>query len=412
MKKKNTVKIFILLIAVAVIAVLVIGNMKKKSGKTTNIEVGQVKREKIVQKINASGTLAPVVQVKKSSKVSARIINITVKEGNIVKPGDLLVELDRKRYEAAYDQAYSALQSSKANYKKVKNELKRTEELYKNDLASAAELEVVKASEEMAVSQVDQSTAYLSQAKDDLDQTKILSPMAGIVTRLNKEIGEMAVGSTFQEDVIIEISDMSKMEVLVNIDETDIVDVEIGDATEIEIDAIPDTLFEGVVSEIAHSATIKNQGTQEQVTSFEVKIAVVGQDKRFRPGMSATVDIITDTKDNALTIPIQSLTVRNEKPEEGEETPEKELKEKNKEIVFLVKNTVNEGEIENATKGELIALEKEVKVGISSDTHFEVVSGLDEGDYIVTGSYKAISKELNDSSMVEIKAEGKGKDKK
>ena len=413
MKKKNTIKIIILLIAVAVIAVLVVGNMKKKSGKTVNIEVGQVKREKIVQKINASGTLAPVVQVKKSSKVSARIISIMVKEGDRVKTGDLLVELDRKRYEAAYDQAYSALQSSKANYKKVKNELKRTEELFKNDLASAAELEVVKASAEIAESQVDQSEAYLSQAKDDLDQTRILSPMAGIVTRLNKEVGEMAVGSTFQEDVIIEISDMSKMEVLVNIDETDIVDVEIGDTTEIEIDAIPDTLFKGTVSEIAHSATIKNQGTQEQVTSFEVKIAVIGQDKRFRPGMSATVDIITDTKDDALTIPIQSLTVRNDKKEEDEEKEvEKKDKEKQREVVYAVKNTVNDGKIEDAGKGELIALEKEVKVGISSDTHFEVLSGLEEGDYIVTGSYKAISKELNDSSMVEIKAEEKGKDKK
>ena len=263
MKKKNKVKVFILLLLVIVVVVLIIGNIKKKSGKSINVEAEKVKLEKIIQKINASGTMAPVIQVKKSSKVSARIINITVKEGDYVKEGNLLVELDKKRYEAAYDQAYSALQSSKANYRKVKNELKRTAELFKNNLAPEAELEVVKASAEMAESQVNQSEAFLSQSKDDLDQTRILSPMAGKVTRLNKEIGEMAVGSTFQEDVIIEISDMSKMEVLVNIDETDIVDVEIGDTTEIEIDAIPDSLFMGVVSEIAHSATIRGQGTQQ-----------------------------------------------------------------------------------------------------------------------------------------------------
>jgi len=407
MKKKNLVKTIILVAVLAAVATIIIVNLKKTSGDIVSVEASQVKREKIVQKINASGTLAPKIQVQKSAKVSARIINITVKEGDFVKKGDLLVELDAKRYEAQYDQAYSSLQSNKANYKKIKNELKRAEELFKSNLTSEAELESVRASAEMAESQVEQAKAYLSQAKDDLDQTKILATMDGKVTRLNKEIGEMAVGSTFQEDVILEISDMSVMEVIVDIDETDIVDVEIGDTTEIEIDAIPDTLFKGIVSEIAHSATIKGQGTQEQVTSFEVKIEVLGQDKRFRPGMSATVDIITDKKDNALTIPIQSLTVREEK-----ETDSKEEEPKEVEVVFLVKNTVDENNIENASKGDLMALQKKVEVGISSDTHFEVLSGIAEGDYVVTGSYKAISKELSDSSLVEIKIDKKGNEEK
>ena len=409
MKKKNTVKIIILIVAVLVIAAMVFVNMKKKSGKAINIEAGQVKLEKIIQKINASGTLAPVVQVKNSAKVSARIMNITVNEGDMVETGDLLIELDSKRYEAQYDQAYSSLQSAKANFRKVKNELKRTEELYNSDLTSEAELEVVRASAEMAESQVDQANAYVTQAKDDLDQTKILATMNGKVTRLNKEAGEMAVGSTFQEDVILEISDMSKMEVLVNIDETDIIDIHIGDTAEIEIDAIPDTLFRGNVSEIAHSATIRGQGTQEQVTSFEVKILLIGQDNRFRPGMSSTVDIITETREDALTIPIQSLTVRNIKEEsEGEEKP----KDENKEVVFVLKNKNEEGKIEGADKGDLIAIQQEVKVGISSDTHFEVLEGLSEEDYIVTGSYKAISKELKDSSMVRMDTGKDGKDKK
>jgi len=411
MKKKNTVKIIILIVAVLVIAAMVFVNMKKKAGKSINIEADQVKMEKIVQKINASGTLAPVVQVRNSAKVSARIINITVKEGDMVKTGDLLIELDSKRYAAQYDQAFSSLQSSKANYRKVKNELKRTEELYNSNLTSEAELEVVRASAEMAESQVAQAEAYVTQAKDDLDQTKILATMDGKVTRLNKEAGEMAVGSTFQEDVILEISDMSKMEVLVNIDETDIVDIQIGDTAEIEIDAIPDTLFRGNVSEIAHSATIKGQGTQEQVTSFEVKILLIGQDKRFRPGMSSTVDIITDTREDALTIPIQSLTVR--KIDDDSEEEDDNSKDENKEVVFVVINKIEDGKIEDAAKGDLIAIQKEVKVGISSDTHFEVLEGLSEEDYIVTGSYKAISKELQDSSMVKIGGSEKdGKDKK
>ncbi len=409
MKKKNTIKIIILILALVVIAGLIIFNVKKSSGKTIPVDVEKVEREQIIQKINASGTLAPAVQVKKSAKVSARIINITVKEGDMVKNGDLLVELDSKRYEAAYDQAYSSLQSNIANFKKVKNELKRAKELYENDLISEAELEAIRASAEMAESQVEQAKAYLSQAKDDLDQTKILATMDGKVTRLNKEIGEMAVGSTFQEDVILEISDMAEMEVIVDIDETDIVDVETGDTAEIEIDAIPDTLFKGIVSEIAHSATIKGQGTQEQVTSFEVKITVIGQDRRFRPGMSSTVDIITDTRDNALTIPIQSLTVRD-KTETEEKTDNMETEKV--EVVFVVKDKSGTDNIKDAPANNLLALQREVKAGISSDTHFEILKGLEAGEYVVTGSYKAISKDLQDSSMVEIKSQEKGKDTK
>jgi len=180
--------------------------------------------------------------------------------------------------------------------------------------------------------------------------------------------------------------------------------------THFEFNFLPDTLFKGNVSEIAHSATIRGQGTQEQVTSFEVKILLIGQDRRFRPGMSSTVDIITDTREDALTIPIQSLTVRKVK-DESEDDDESE--NKNKEVVFVVKNKNEEGKIEGATKGDLIAIQKEVKVGISSDTHFEVLEGLSDEDYIVTGSYKAISKELKDSSMVQMGDSDKdGKDKK
>ncbi|MFP4547480.1 MAG: efflux RND transporter periplasmic adaptor subunit [Fidelibacterota bacterium] len=409
MKKKNTTKIIILILALVVIAGLIIFNIKKSSGKTIPVDVEKVEREQIIQKINASGTLAPAIQVKKSAKVSARIINITVKEGDMVEDGNLLVELDSKRYEAAYDQAYSSLQSNIANFKKVKNELKRAKELYENDLISEAELEAIRASAEMAESQVDQAKAYLSQAKDDLDQTKILATMDGKVTRLNKEVGEMAVGSTFQEDVILEISDMSEMEVIVDIDETDIVDVETGDTAEIEIDAIPDTLFKGIVSEIAHSATIKGQGTQEQVTNFEVKITVIGQDRRFRPGMSSTVDIITDTRDNALTIPIQSLTVRDKKDAEKETD---NMDAEKVEVVFVVKDKSGIDNIKDASANNLLALQREVKAGISSDTHFEILKGLEAGEYVVTGSYKAISKDLQDSSMVEIKSLEKGKDTK
>lgn len=399
--KKNRKKIIIIILALLVVFTIVIGNINKNNVKPINVQIEKVEQDKIVQMVNASGSLSPVIQVRKSSKVSARIINITVKEGDLVQEGQLLVELDRTRYEAAYDMTVSGLESSKANYKKVKNELKRSQELFNSNLISESELESAKATSEIAKSQVDQAKASLKQAKDDLDQTRIISSMAGKVTLLNKEIGEMAVGSTFQEDVILIISDMSRMEVQVNIDETDIVDINIGDTTKIEIDALPDTVFTGIVSEIAHSATIKGQGTQEQVTSFQVKIDVLGQDKRFRPGMSSTVDIITDTKNNALVIPIQALTVRKA---EDDSLNVKNKKNESLEVVFVVNKKEDEKKsgLFSSNKSNLFAEQREVKVGISSDTHFEVKSGLELGEEIVIGSYKAISKELKDNSPLEI----------
>ncbi|MDD5765876.1 MAG: efflux RND transporter periplasmic adaptor subunit, partial [Candidatus Marinimicrobia bacterium] len=311
MKKKSKKKLIIVLIILAVIAVFVVMNFTKDKVKPIVVQTEKVKRERIVQTVNASGSLIPVTQVKISANVSAKIMNITVKEGDLVKKGELLVELDKEQYAAAYDKAFSYVQSNKASLKKVQSDLKRTQALYKSNLTSESELEAATAQAELAESQVHQSEAALKQALDDLNKTRISSPMNGIVTSLNKEIGEIALGSVFQEDVILIVSDMSKMEVKIEVDETDVVDLSIGDTAKIQIDAIPDTTFMGVVSEIAHSATTTGAGTQEQVTNFEVSISVLGQDARFRPGMSSTVDVITDTRINALVVPIQSLTVRN-----------------------------------------------------------------------------------------------------
>ncbi|MEE4311126.1 MAG: efflux RND transporter periplasmic adaptor subunit, partial [candidate division KSB1 bacterium] len=213
----------------------------------------------------------------------------------------------------------------------------------------------------------------------------------------NKELGEIALGSTFQADVIMTVADLSRMEVLSEIDENDVVLVGIGDTTIIEVDAIPDTTFSGVVSEIAHSATTRGLGTQEEVTNFEVRIAVLDVVEKLRPGMSCTVDIETETNEDVLYVPIQSVTVKmprefKDTEAEGEKdslkTDVKDEQEELQEVVFVI-----EGEYADI---------KPVETGISDDTNIEITGGLEEGMKVVSGSYRAISKTLKDGSLVKI----------
>ncbi len=429
MKKKNKRKIIILIILAIVIGVVIIANQNKSKVKPVAVQSARVKREKIVQTVNASGSLIPQTQVKISANVAARIMNITVELGDTVKQGELLVELDKTQYEAAHERAMSVVQSGKANKRKVSSELKRMRELYKNNLTSEADLEAAIAQTEIAESQVVQAKATLKQAVDDLNKTRIQAPMSGIVTSINKEVGEIALGSVFQEDVILVISDMSRMEVKAEVDETDVVNVSIGDTTRIEIDAIPDTTYKGIVSEIAHSATTKGLGTQEQVTNFEIEVSVIGQDARFRPGMSATVDIITDIRDSAIVVPIQSLTVRQpvQADSAATEMPQETVnvfnsKSKAVDVVFVVNAAKNKKPRDDSQslfsfkrlfkkKTYPTAEQRTVEIGISSDTQFEIISGLDVDEEIVTGSYKAISKELKHSSPLKITNNNKEKEK-
>jgi len=422
--KKGRKKIIVLLIVIIVLGAIIVLNMNKKKEKPLSVQTEKVNRQTIVQTVNASGALQPVSEVKISANVSARITDIAVKEGDIVAKGDLLVELDKTQYEASYEKAVSTVQSAKASRKKVESELKRTKALYNGNLASEADMEAAEAQMELAESQVVQAEAALKQAKDDLDKTHITAPMGGIVTSLKKETGEIALGSVFQEDVILVISDMSKVEVKVEVDETDVVNVAIGDTAQIELDAIPNTKFKGTVTEIAHSATTTGAGTQEQVTNFEVTIAVLGQDVRFRPGMSATVDITTETKENVVSVPIQALTARPPvpKPTVGDSVKTGSRKKpdnpdpiavplgqiKAEEVVFVVKapqisdTTKTKTRRLFKTQASPTAEQRTVKIGISSDTHFEIKEGLSEGEEIVTGPYKVISKDIKDGSLLKI----------
>ena len=406
------------------LAILIAASLGKKDDDAIKVETEKIVRQTIIHKVNASGKIKPETEVKISATSSAWIDSITVEEGDHVKKGQHLITLDRKQLLSNYNSAASSVRSAKARLKQELASKKRVESMYEQNLASDQELEAVEASYEIANSSLAQAKSSLESREDDLNKARIVSPQDGIVTAVNKEVGEMAVGGMFQAEVLMIIADLNRMEVIVDVNENDVVSVSQGDTTEIEIDAFQDTIFYGIVSEIAHMAQSSSVGSAEQVTNFEVKIRMIQVPDGIRPGMSATANIITDKKDDVLAIPIQSLTVRPEGSEKlsfgkGKRSGKKDDVKKPKakkmeELVFIIAEKPG-GVLRDGTLSELdekslkkskrgkggkVVHIRPVKVGISSETHYEVLSGIDEGEEIVTGSYRAISKDLAHNKAV------------
>ena len=413
MKKK-------LLIGFPIIVVLVAAGLAiaSRNGGVEGVEVEVEKagRRQVVQTVNATGKIQPMIQVKISADVSAKITRLEVEEGQRVEQGTLLVELDRERYLAAVESAQANLGAAQANANlarenmiKAERDYERIKELFDRDLESQAVLDTVYAAAEVekaryqaTLDQGGQARASLRQAKDDLAKTTIYAPMTGTVSKLNKEVGEIALGSQFQEDVIMEISNLEGMETLVDIDENDIVSVSIGDESEIEVDALPDVRLKGRVTEIANSAKSSGAGTTDEKTEFEVKVAIIDPVPELRPGMTASAEIVTKVCDDCLSVPIQSVAVRTVEQlgaevadeEEGEEPRFSPDSEGFVEIVWVV------------TDGRAEA--RQVTTGIQSDTHIEVQQGLVDDDEVVIGNYRAISRDLQDGTMVMVGGEEKG----
>jgi HlyD family secretion protein len=411
MKKK-------LLIGLPIIVVLVAAGLTlaTRDGGVEGIEVEfeKVDRRQVVQTVNATGKIQPMIQVNISADVSAKITRLEIEEGEWVEQGTLLVELDRERYLASVESAQANLSAAQANANlarenmiKAEKDFVRTKELFDRNLESQAVLDTVYAAAEVekaryqsVLDQGGQARAALRQARDDLAKTTIYAPMSGTVSRLNKEIGEIALGSQFQEDVILEISNLEGMEALVDIDENDIVSVSIGDEAEIEVDALPDVMLKGLVTEIANSAKSSGAGTTDEKTEFEVKVAIIDPVPELRPGMTASAEIVTEVCDDCLSVPIQSVAVRTldqlgaELAEEGEESRFAPDSEGFVEIVWVVAD------------GRAHA--RQVKTGIQSETHIEVQEGLGDDDEVVIGNYRAISRDLQDGTMVMAGGEEEG----
>ena len=387
---------------------------KSDSEKVIYVDAEKVELRNIVQKVNASGKIQPEEAVQITSTITGWITEITVIEGDTVKPGQHLISIDEKQIRPTYNNAVSQVKSSEANLKKVKAQMDRTISLFSEKLISQQELEQIEASYQIATSQAEQSKANLLSAQDQLSKTRLTAPKYGIVISITKEEGEMAVGGMFNPGVLMTIADLSRMEVEVDVNENDVVNIEVGDTTEIEIDAYPDTTFYGLVSEIAHSALSLNMGSQQQVTNFKVKVKMLSVPEKIRPGMSSTVNIITKTIKNITSIPIQSLTsrldnymkikknIKSDKRKWGNNSDEKNnfTKAKPVDVVFVLEDEFNE---EKAIEGKKYAIIKPVKMGISGENYYSIEDGVKVGDIIVTGGYRLISKDLSHGDLVSLK---------
>ena len=407
MKKK---KVWIPLLIILILGIW-FSATKSRSEDVVSVDAEKVELRTIVQKINASGKIQPEESVQITSTITGWITEITVMEGDTVAPGQHLISIDEKQIRPRYDNALSQVKSSEANLKKVKAQMERTKALFAQKLISQQEQEQVEASFQIALSQSEQANANLLSAEDELSKTRLTAPKYGIVTSITKEEGEMAVGGMFNPGVLMTVADLSRMEVEVDVNENDVVNIAIGDTTEIEIDAYPDTIFFGIVSEIAHTAQSMNMGSQQQVTNFKVKVRMITVPDRIRPGMSSTVNIITETIKDALSIPIQALTSRSDdyndidrsdkeqkKGVENEDAPFKKVKPVD--VVFTLEDKFKG---EEAEEGKKYVIVTPVKVGISGENYYEVQAGLEKEKMIVIGGYKALSKLLNHGDLVKIR---------
>jgi HlyD family secretion protein len=420
----------ILVVLVAIIASVV----SKKKEKPLPVTTEKAVRQTITQVVTATGKIQPEVEVKISPEVSGEIIDMPVHEGEAVRRGQLLLRIKPDTYRAQVESQQAALEGSRsasaqarAELAKAQEDFDRAEDLYRKGLLAESErnavrtkLTVAKAALDSANFEIRRSEGALRQTGEALSKTVIYAPSDGTISSLTSRVGERVVGtSQFAGTEVMRIANLENMEARVNVNENDVVNVKVGDVARISIDAYPDRKIDGVVREIASTALTKNAGTQEEVTNFEVKIRISDRSVALRPGMSATADIETDTVQNAVAVPIQSVTVRNLdtdlSPEEKEKREAKraeqdsgdnradvtnealdkqrarERREKLQRVVFIKEN-------------DKVRMQK-VTTGISDSTHIEIKSGVQPGEEVVSGSYTAISRKLKDGMKVMIEKE-------
>lgn len=406
------------------IVLLVVG---KKAGwfgteLTVKVLAGNVERQIITEKITANGKIQPMTKVKISPDVSGEIIELFVKEGDPVNPGDPLVVIKPDLYRSALSRSEAALNSSHARLAQTEAQLierdlafKRAQQLYQSQTIPKAEFETAQAAFKVTEAEVKaarfsvkSAEATVAEAREQLTKTRIFAPIAGIVTLLDVEKGERVVGTNMYAGTeMMVIADLDKMEVQVDVNENDIVKVNLGDTALVEVDAYLNRKFRGVVTEIANSARTAGT-TTDQVTNFEVKILLLHDSyadlidstrtgkSPFRPGMSATVDIMTLTRSGILAVPVQAVTTRlkNDTTHRVATVPNaanRPVDDEKEEVVFRIKDN-------RAYKAVVIS-------GIQNNTHIEITEGLTEGEQIVTGPYNAVSKTLKDSLLVKIVTE-------
>lgn len=423
-------------IGILVLMLIVLGVVGSVAGwfsgeRAIAVETAEVELRTVTQTVTASGKVQPEVEVKISPDVSGEIIELRVREGDQVARGDLLVRIRPDFYSAQVEQAEANVLQARANASQrradllsAELDLNRQRELYDRQAISQSVLEraesqyeVAKAALEAAQYAVSSAEARLREGQEQLGKTAIYAPMDGTVSQLNVELGERVVGTSQMAGTeMMRIARLNQMELEVDVNENDVVNVSLGDSARVSIDAYPDRSFRGVITEIANSARVSGAGSTEQVTNFPVKIRVldahnldgdsvitpVGDDEttmtvaaapNLRPGMSGTVDVFTETVFDAVTVPIQAVTVRDfaemrrrEQSDSVEVDTRSVPQEDLRRVVFLVEDGRSK-----------IA---EVETGISDDSHIVIVRGVTDGATVITGPYRTVSRELEDGQLV------------
>jgi len=393
-----------------VIAAAIVGGLfllgiilwKTTATPDTEISAEQSFRKEVVHYVTATGKIEPEIEVNLSPDVSGEIIELPVREGETVRQGDLLFKIQPDMYIKQVEQGEARLNLSRAQSleararnMKAEDDFRKASLLYEEELISQSDYLTAKtnaeasaASFESSLYTIRQNQSLLDQAREQLEKTVVKSPIDGVIIALESKSGERVVGTgQFPGTEVLTIANLDSMQVEVEVNENDIVNVALDDPVVVSVDAFTNRKFDGVVREISNSAITQGEGTQEEVTNFAVKIRILNHDRLLKPGMSATADIETERVQDALVVPIQSVTLRKHAsgPDTGNNPGVGEMREG----VFVVEGSV--------------ARFRPVETGTTDNTHIVIDNGITEGELVVTGSYSAISRDLEDGEPVRLK---------
>ena len=429
MSKKT---IFILLGSTIGLILLLVG--LKKGGVIGNnedskiVELSKVTQTTIVETVSATGKIQPEVEVKISSEVSGEIIALPIKEGQQVEKGDLLVRINPDLYESGVNRSVASMSTTKAGLsqadaqvKEAKANYDRNQKLFEKGIISKSEwdrivsaYEVAMANKQSAYYQVQSASATVTEAKDNLGRTTIYAPADGTISLLNVELGERVLGTQQMTGTeILRIANLNNMEVEVDVNENDIVKVNIGDSAKIEVDAYLKREFKGIVTSISNSASTAL--TADQVTNFKVKVRILKESymdllegkpenfSPFRPGMTATVDIITKRKENIVAVPISAVVVKDDTTSVKKDVVA-ELEKKEQQQKGTAPKSDKKYEFVFVKVGDKAKI-RVIKTGIQDDTNIEVIEGLKKGDVVIIGPYTTVTKDINSGDTVFVKTE-------
>lgn len=416
-------------IVFGVIIVLMVLSSKGVFGsreELKEVEVAKVDEITIIETVSATGKIQPEIEVKVSSQVSGEIIALPVKEGQIVKKGDLLVKINPDIYTSGLNRTVSnyagtkaGLSQADASFKEAQASYERSKSLFEKGIISRADwdkaiaaFEVAKANKQSAYYNVQSANASVVEAKDNLGRTTIYAPADGTISVLNVELGEKILGTQQMAGTeLLRVANLNNMEVEVDVNENDIVKVNIGDETNIQVDAYLKKEFKGVVTSISNSASTGT--TADQVTNFKVKVRILKESYQdllegkpatyspFRPGMTATVDIITKRKEKIIGVPISAVVVKSDTlPKSILDVPEDEEAAKTEKVKSKSDKKLECVFVKIKDKARI----RVVKTGIQDDTNIEILTGLKKGDEVIIGPYNTVSKDLNSGDKVKLKS--------